>query len=154
MGTQLNMLEEFYADDKRKGDILKGLQALAREVRWVYGLLYSYEGSMDMFSSAGKRANTAMDALEDVKTAIAMVVYDELSDLPQLQGQDLETTVSEFCKLELVGMPPPVPTKTSMTDSAYVLPKSLFKVSDEIESKRKEILLNTLLSFITKVEEL
>jgi hypothetical protein len=154
MGEQLSMIEEFYADDKRKAEVLKGLEALARHVRWVYGLLYSFEASQGMFSDRGKRANVAIDELEHVTTALAMVVYDELSDIPELKGKKLTEVVDGFCRLELVGLQPAAPTVSTLIDSVYILPQTLFKVSEQIESKRKEILLNALLKFITQVEGL
>ena len=152
MGEQLSMMEAFYADDKRLAEILKGLEKFAREIRWVYGVLYSYEAAQGMFSEKGKMANTAIDELEHVTTALAMVVYDELSELPSQKGVNLRELVDNFCRLELVGIAPESPTSEGMVNAAYVLPPTLFKVSDKIKSKRKEILLNTLLKFITKVE--
>ena len=154
MGEQLSMLGEFYADDKRMEEILKGLEKFAREARWVFGLLYSYEGSLGMFVAKGRLANQAIDELEHVSTALAMVVYDELSELPSQKNVNLKDLVDNFCKLELIGIAPPVPTKESLVNAAYVLPPTLFKVSEKIKSKRKEILLNALLKFISKVEEI
>lgn len=154
MGIQLSMLEDFYADDKRMAEILKGLEKLAREIRWVYGLLYSYESEQGMFSEKGKITNDAIDELEHVTTALAMVIYDELSELPSQRKVNLKDLVDNFCKLELVGIAPEVPTSEALINAVYVLPPTLFTVSDRIESKRKELLLSTLLKFITKVEVL
>ena len=152
-GVQLSMLEGLYEDDARMNKILKGLEQLARNIRWVYGLLYSYESSQGMFTESGKIANDSIDALEDVTTALAMLVYSELSDLPIQKDTKLKDLVDKFCKLELVGIAPESPTKEALIDAAYVLPTVFFRVSDEIKSSRKEVLLQELLRFISKIEQ-
>lgn len=154
MGVQLSMMEALYEDDARMAEILKGLEQFARETRWVFGLLHSYESSLGMFVAKGRLANHAIDELEHVSTALAMVVFDELSELPTQRNKDLKGLVNNFCKLELVGLAPAPPTVESLINAAYVLPPTLFKVSDKIKSKRKELLLQTLLKFITLVEDL